>query len=264
MNDPLPFKYKLLLSYDGTRYSGWQIQDNAQSIQTHVQTALTTALRQNIPIVGSGRTDSGVHALEQVAHFVYEKKLDLKKLLHSLNGLLPLDIRVHGLVPAPVDFHARYSAKSKIYRYHLHLKPVANPFTRLYSYHIPYPLDLPLMKKAASFFIGPHNFTSFSNEAHLGSAARDPVRNLYRLEIIETEQGLFFELEADGFLYKMVRNIVGTLLEVARGKLPLEKIPEIFEALDRRAAPATAPPHGLFLIKVLYPLKDEGICSMEE
>lgn len=252
MNAPPSSKYKLLLSYDGTHYSGWQIQDNAQSIQTCVQTALATALGQNIPIVGSGRTDSGVHALEQVAHFVCEKEFPLQKLLFSLNGLLPPDIRVHALTPVPLDFHARYSATSKIYRYYLHLQPVASPFTRLYSYHIPYPLDLPLMKKSAHFFIGKQNFTSFSNEAHLGSASRDPIRHLKRLEIMETEQGLFFELEADGFLYKMVRNIVGTLLEVARGKLPIEKIPQIFAALDRRAAPSTAPPHGLFLVKVLY------------
>ena len=245
-------KYKLLIAYDGTHYGGWQVQPNATSIQTLVEKALSTALHTPTKVTGSGRTDSGVHALGQVAHFSYEKPIDLKKLCLSLNGLLPPDIRIMSISTAPQDFHARYSAKGKIYRYYLHPKSFHNPFKRLYSHHLPFLIDLTLLKATASHFIGTHDFTSFSNEAHRGSASRNAVRTINRLEIIETEDELYVEFEADGFLYKMVRNIMGTLLDVARGKIPLDQIPAILNAKDRRLAGACAPPHGLFLVRVIY------------
>lgn len=258
MDDSLPAKFKLLISYDGTSFGGWQVQPNASSIQMHIQNALSIALRTKTHITGSGRTDSGVHALEQVAHFSYdpqnssEKALDLYKLRASLNGLLPVDIRIKTILPTTDDFHARYSATGKIYRYALHLNPVCNPFNRLYSYHLPYPINLDLLQKASKLFIGTHDFTSFSNEPHRGSASHNPVRTLTRLEMIKEEEGIYLEFEGNGFLYKMVRNIVGTLLDVARGKLILENIPAIFNAKDRKAAGPTAPPHGLFLVRVIY------------
>ncbi|MDN3505866.1 MAG: tRNA pseudouridine(38-40) synthase TruA [Simkaniaceae bacterium] len=242
-------KYKLNISYDGTHYSGWQVQPNAISIQSLIQQALETALRTPTSLTGSGRTDAGVHALNQTAHFT-APKTDTRKLAHSLNGLLPPDIRIKQLEPVSDDFHARYSAKSKIYRYHL--RTTQNPFTRLYSYHLPYPIDIPLLKKAAHHFIGEHDFTSFSNEAHRGSAAKNPVRNLMRLDVIESSEEIILEFQANGFLYKMVRNITGTLLDIARGKLPLDSLPEIFAAKDRQKAAAAAPAHGLFLVNVLY------------
>ncbi len=248
----MPTKFKFLIAYDGTKYSGWQVQPNAISIQMLIEEALQIALGKPISVTGSGRTDSGVHAHGQVAHFSSDESFDLKGLHHSLNGILPIDIRIRALAKAPEEFHARYSATGKIYRYHLHTGAVVNPFKRLYSYHFPYPFDVPLLKKAAQYFIGKHDFTSFSNEAHRGSASRNPIRTLKRLEIIEDHDDILFEFEADGFLYKMVRNIMGTLIDVARGKTPLEEIPQIFEAKDRRIAKATAPPHGLFLVKVLY------------
>jgi tRNA pseudouridine38-40 synthase len=245
-------KYKLFTAYDGTHYSGWQVQQNSTSIQMLIQNALSTALRKPTGVTGSGRTDSGVHALEQCAHFTFDGMLDLYKLRHSLNGLLPLDIRINSIEKASQDFHARYSAKSKIYRYHIHVAKVINPFKRLYSLHIPYPIDLDLLKKASILFLGEHDFTSFSNEAHQGSAARGAVRILNRLDLLHEDDEVILEFEANGFLYKMVRNIIGTLLNVAKGKLDLDVIPEIFAAKDRRKAPATAPAHGLFLVKVLY------------
>ena len=248
----LTTKFKLLIAYDGTNYNGWQVQSNATSIQTLLEEALSIALQHPIKIVGSGRTDSGVHALEQVAHFSHEHPINLNKLAFSLNGLLPIDIRVKSIASVPADFHARYSAKGKIYRYHLHTGRIINPFKRLYSYHLPYPIDLDLLKEAAKYFIGKHDFTSFSNEAHRGSASRDAVRTIKRLDIIENGDELCLEFEGDGFLYKMVRNIMGTLLDVARGKIPVERIPVIFNATDRRAAGACAPPQGLFLVKVIY------------
>jgi len=243
-------KYKLTISYDGTSYSGWQVQPNAISIQSLIQDALTTALRTPTPLSGSGRTDAGVHALNQTAHFTADAPQDPRKLTHSLNGLLPPDIRIKKIEQVPDDFHARYSAKSKIYRYHLRL--AVNPFTRLYSYHLPFPLDITLLKKATHHFIGEHDFTSFSNEAHKGSAAINPIRNLMRLDILEKQDEIILEFEANGFLYKMVRNITGTLLDIARGKLPLENLPEIFAAKDRKKAAAAAPAHGLFLVNVIY------------
>lgn len=246
-------KYKLSLSYDGTQYSGWQVQENAISIQTLVQNALSTILRHPVHITGSGRTDAGVHAIAQIAHFTTDVSIDRHRLLVSLNGLLPLDIRAFELTEAPDSFHARYSALRKIYRYHLHLSPIRNPFNQLYTVHIPYQLDLTLLRAAAKAFIGEHDFTSFSNEAHRGSAARDPVRTLFRLDVGEEEGGIFLEFEADGFLYKMVRNITGMLIDVARGKRPLSDIEAVFAAKDRTRASPAAPAHGLFLVEVIYP-----------
>ncbi len=244
--------YKLLITYDGTNYCGWQVQPNGTSIQTLVEQALGTALRHPVKVIGSGRTDAGVHALEQVAHFIYEGSFDVEKLHYSLNGLLPVDIRVLAISIAPDDFHARYSAKGKIYRYHLHTGRVLNPFKRLYSTHLHYPIDLSLLKNAAALFVGEHDFTSFSNEAHRGSASRDAVRTITRIDVIENEDEIILEFEGDGFLYKMVRNIMGTILDVARGKLEIGQIPHIFKAKDRQKAAPCAPPEGLFLVKVHY------------
>jgi tRNA pseudouridine38-40 synthase len=245
-------KYKLTLAYDGTAYSGWQIQNNAVSIQSLLEEALSTILRAPTPVVASGRTDAGVHAKGQVAHFTSETTPDLKKLHLSLNGILPDDIRILSIEEASPDFHARYGAVSKEYHYHLHLERTTDPFKRLYAYHDYSPLDLEKMKQAASYFIGTHDFTTFANEASKGSAAKNPVRTITRLTICNEPGGIRLEFEGDGFLYKMVRNITGTLLDVARGKIAVESIPELFEAKNRSVAPPAAPSRGLFLVKVNY------------
>ncbi|MES2345573.1 MAG: tRNA pseudouridine(38-40) synthase TruA [Chlamydiota bacterium] len=246
------FRYKLILSYDGTHYGGWQIQPNSLTIQELVQKALTTALRHETHITGSGRTDAGVHARAQVAHFTTDTSFDIKTLLRSLNGLLPPDIRIFDLEPVSDDFHARYSAQGKIYHYHLHLERYHDPFNRLYSTHIRYPLDQELLKKAALLFLGTHDFTSFANEAHRGAAANNPIKTLKRLDIIQEPGGIRLEFEGNGFLYKMVRNIVGTLLEIASKQRKIEEIPELFAAKNRCLADTAAPPQGLFLHQVLY------------
>lgn len=246
------YNYKIIIAYDGTHYSGWQIQPNGISIQQKLQEALKIYLRHETHIVGSGRTDAGTHAFGQVAHFKTPSEIDARRFLHSLNGILPIDIRIKSIENVPADFHARYSATGKIYHYFLHLNPILNPFKRLYSLHIYEKIDIDLLKEAAQHFIGTHDFTAFANEAHTGVAAHDPVRTLKRLDIIPIEEGLRLEFEADGFLYKMVRNITGTLLEVAsKHRLP-SSIPEIFASKDRRHAGKAAPPHALFLVKVLY------------
>lgn len=245
-------KYKLSIAYDGTHYTGWQIQSNGVSIQALIQEALGIILRTPIKITGAGRTDSGVHALEQIAHFTTSAPLDLRKTLLSLNGILPEEIRILTLEKVAPDFHARYSALGKIYRYHLILKGKKNPFKAPYATMLSYPIDLNLLQEGAKRFIGTHDFTSFSNEAHRGSASRSGVRTIKRLEITTFEEEVILEFEGNGFLYKMVRNIVGTLLDVARGKIPLHNLEEIFAAKDRRLAGTCAPPEGLFLVKVFY------------
>ncbi len=241
-------KYKMIIAYDGTDYGGWQVQPNAVSIQSLIQKALSTILRAEVDLTGSGRTDAGVHAIGQTAHFV-AGSIDLEKILVSLNGLLPSDIRILSLEPVSEDFHARYSSRSKIYRYHLHLDRIPDPFKRRFAYHVPHPVDLTLLQNAATHFIGTHDFTSFAN---VGSAFDDAIRTLYRLDLIEEKGGVALEFEGDGFLYKMVRNLVGTLLDIAAGKMDLKEVPAILAAKDRRAAGITAPPHGLFLVEVKY------------
>ncbi|MGH2637958.1 MAG: tRNA pseudouridine(38-40) synthase TruA [Rhabdochlamydiaceae bacterium] len=248
----LHLKYKLLIAYDGTRYGGWQIQPTSTSIQAVIEAALKIALRKETPIISSGRTDAGVHARGQVAHFE-APPVDLALLYRSLNGLLPEDIRIRHIENVPQSVHARYSALSKEYHYHIHLDWALDPFKRHYAYHHPYPLDLNLMEKASLSFLGTRDFTSFANQASKGSAAKNPIRTITRLQIIPESGGFRLEFEGDGFLYKMVRNITGTLLDVGRKKLTPEEIPALFEKKDRRQISSVAPPQGLFLIKVNYP-----------
>ncbi len=245
-------KYRMTLAYDGTHYAGWQIQPNALTIQELVQKALSTALRTPTFVTASGRTDAGVHALAQIAHFTHDAPLDTTKLLLSLNGLLPLDIRILQIEQVDLAFHARYSATAKTYHYHLHLERTIDPFKRLYAYRPPHPLDLELLRQGAQLFVGKHDFTSFANEPERGSVSRGGVRTLYRLDIVPESGGVRLEFEGDGFLYKMVRNIVGTLIDLASGKIPLEEINTIFQAKDRRRAGVAAPPQGLFLVEVKY------------
>jgi len=245
-------RYKLTISYDGARYCGWQVQENAQSIQFLIQKSLQIALRHPLDLTGSGRTDAGVHARGQTAHFDSGVSFDPKKLRISLNALLPPEIRIVQIEPVHSSFHARYSAKAKIYHYHLHLDPILDPFIRHYRHQIFYPIDLDRLKKGAGFFLGTHDFTSFANQKETGSAAHNPIRTLYRLDVIEQKGGVRLEFEGNGFLYKMVRNITGTLLDIASGKIEPEQIPDIFAARDRRKAGHAAPPQGLFLMEVIY------------
>lgn len=245
-------KYKMTISYDGTGYGGWQVQPNSLSIQSLIQKALSTILREESFVTGSGRTDAGVHALGQVAHFETDHPVSLRSLQHSLNALLPHQIRIRTLETALPDFHARYSAIGKIYHYRLHLNPVSNPFTRLYSLQVFHKVDEDLLKMAASHFLGTHDFTSFASESHQGAASRNAVRTLKRLDVVREPEGLRLEFEADGFLYKMVRSITGTLLDVCAGHFSPSDIEEMFAAKDRRKAGQAAPPHGLFLMNVLY------------
>lgn len=245
-------KYKMTIAYDGTMYSGWQIQPNAVTIQEVIENALKVVLPTPSNVWASGRTDAGVHAEGQVAHFKTSIDLDLRKFRRSMNGLLPPDIRIMSVEPVDSEFHAQFSAKSKVYHYHITLKGCHSPFTRLYSYLIHTGFDMDRLKRAISHFLGEHDFTTFANSATEGSAAKNPVRTIYRIDIVPEPHGFRLEFEGNGFLYKMVRNITGVLVECARGKRDPDSIPALLEARDRRKIGIAAPARGLFLAEVKY------------
>ena len=245
--------YKLSIAYDGTNYHGWQIQPNGVSIQEVIQQAMHVILRNEITIIASGRTDAGVHARGQVAHFRVNDPIDVYRLMGSLNAMLPADIRINNIVEVSPNFHAQYSPKGKTYHYHIHLELIADPFHRLYRFHVREKIDVNILKECSKLFVGTHDFTSFANESHQGSVSKDPVRTLFRLDVVDQPGGIRLEFEANGFLYKMVRNIVGTLLETAAGKYSIEDVKAMFAAKDRKKAGKAAPPHGLFLVHVNYP-----------
>jgi len=244
--------YRIKIAYDGTEFCGWQIQPNALSIQEEIEKALLTTTREKVRIIGAGRTDAGVHARGQVAHFRLETACDLIRLQRSLNGLLPPSIRILSLDTPKSTFHAQRSAVSKEYHYHLCLDEIVLPFDRPYVWHFRRPLDLNLLRDAAQEFIGKRNFHAFSNERGHGIRPKTYVRNLFRLDVIRTQIGIRLEFEGDGFLYKMVRNITGMLVQVASHKRPIEEIAHVFASEDRRKAARAAPAQGLCLIRVQY------------
>ncbi|PJD94618.1 MAG: tRNA pseudouridine(38-40) synthase TruA [Parachlamydia sp.] len=245
-------KFKLIIAYDGTHYSGWQIQPNAISIQELVEKAIGTFVRHPVRVVASGRTDAGVHARGQVAHFSTESDLDTFRFLLSVNGLLPRDIRVKEVCQVPENFHSQYSVEGKTYHYHLCLEKFQSPFSRLYTLHVRERLDLNLLQQAAQLFVGTHDFTSFAN-LDLSKPNLNAVRTIKRVDLCEEFGGVRLEFEGNGFLYKMVRNIVGVLLDAARGKKTNEEILKIFAARDRKQCGRAVPPQGLFLDHVDFP-----------
>lgn len=252
-NSPIVmYKYKILIAYDGTQYGGWQIQPNAPSIQQTIEDQLQIILKTPTKVIGSGRTDAGVHAKGQVAHFICEQPLDFNKFLYSLNSLLPPDISVYQIELVDDSFHARFSAKGKIYSYHLFLNKFHEPFEQKYYALISKPFDIDAFTQAKRHFIGTHDFKSFANEGHKGSANNCSIRTIHSIDVSYSEQKVVVTFYGNGFLYKMVRNIVGTMIEVATGKIPLNQIEHIFAAKDRRYAGLVAPAKGLFLEKVLY------------
>jgi len=243
------FKYVITLSYDGFPFGGWQVQPNCPSIQGCLQETLSKLTGEQIQVIGSGRTDAGVHAKKQVAHFSAEEKLSTN-FLEAANALLPPEIRILSLDEANPGFHARFSATQKTYHYHITMSPVLSPFESRYRTHLFYDMNLTLLQKAIKYFVGTHDFSSFANER---GSPFSPIKTIYRLEYVSEGEGKFrLEFTGSGFLYKMVRNIVGTLVYIARGKIPLEDLPKLFEARDRKKTPPPAPPQGLFLISVDY------------
>lgn len=244
--------YKLTIAYDGTNYAGWQVQNTGLGIQEVIQKPLSQLLKGKTDLTGSGRTDAGVHALGQTAHFHTEKPLDIFRFHYALNSLLPNDIRIVEMEEISLDFHARYKTTGKIYVYNLRLTPVQNPLRRLYSWHVRTPnFSLPLMQEAANKLIGTHDFKGFASESHSGVASYDSIRTMKRVDIVVGDETTI-TFEADGFLYKMVRNLVGTLVDIGRGQLPPDTIERVLNEKDRRLAGQAAPAQGLFLQQVLY------------
>ena len=242
-------KYLLLIEYEGTAYHGWQMQTNALSIQEVLEKFLSRILNTPTTLLSSGRTDAGVHAEGMPAHFVADTKMSVSEMQLALNSLLPHDISIKEVREVPMEFNARGSAKSKLYRYTILNRgyPSALNFRR--SWFIPHELDVAAMQRASRYLLGEHDFTSF----RAGNCnAKSPVRTMNRVEIFQKDDFLIFEFESKGFLKHMVRNLVGTLVYVGKKKYPAEQVKTILEARDRKVAGPTAPAHGLCLIRVDY------------
>ena len=241
--------YKLLLEYDGTNYHGWQIQPTGATVQGTLEAALTRILNTPIRVRVAGRTDAGAHALGQVASFQSARSLDLPRFRHSLNAALPADIAIHAISAVADTFHPRYDARSRAYQYRIWNRPYPSAMQARYSWHIPYPLDQDAMNAAAALLIGHHNFASFQGA---DSVERTPWRTVMHSAVCRERDFLVYTVEARSFLRHMVRNIVGTLVDVGRGALSTDEFAAVFAARARSRAGLNAPPQGLFLVAVRY------------
>jgi tRNA pseudouridine38-40 synthase len=240
---------KLTLAYDGTDFHGWQIQPELRTVQGELQQALQKLFNHEVDVTGSGRTDAGVHAHGQVANVRTIRSMDTGSVRRGVNALLPREIRVLAVEEADEAFHARRSARSKTYEYRLWRDPIVSPFRCRYVYAFRYPLNEEQLDRAASHFLGTHDFTSFCATA---TEIEDRIRTIYEACWDRSGTEWVFRIRGNGFLQYMVRTIVGTLLEIGQGRLAEEQLPEIFAARDRRLAGPSLPSHGLHLIAVEY------------
>ena len=246
-------KFKLTIAYEGSAYEGWQVQKTGTGVQEKVEAALAKLFRSKPRVHSSSRTDTGVHAFGMVAHFEVpcaEFKMPVRKLPLALNAWLPEDIRVLSATRAPAKFHARFDAAGKQYRYFVWNHPAMNPLLRHTAWHVKQKLDLSTMRTAALLFIGKHDFKSFAGTRNY--EMETTVRTLASCDIKKSGPLLTFVIEGDGFLYKMCRGIVGTLIQVGQGKIAVADIKRILARRDRRVAGMTALAHGLVLWKVFY------------
>ncbi|MFD2445204.1 tRNA pseudouridine(38-40) synthase TruA [Bacillus sp. CGMCC 1.16607] len=243
-------RLKCIISYDGTEFSGYQIQPNGRTVQEEVEKALKKLHKgQDIKIAASGRTDAGVHAKGQVIHFDTNINIPLEKWSIALNSLLPADISVIEAENVDTSFHARFDAKGKEYRYFVYPSKMRDPFRRNYATIFPYELNKDLIQEAMSLFIGTHDFTSFCSAK---TEVEDKVRTIYEINICEENGLLVFRYVGNGFLYNMVRIMTGTLLEIGTGDRAANSISKILEKKDRSFAGKTAPAQGLYLWRVVY------------
>ncbi|WP_390406580.1 tRNA pseudouridine(38-40) synthase TruA [Lacticaseibacillus jixiensis] len=244
--------YKLTLAYDGTNFAGYQIQPHQRTVQGVLQKALGKMAKVDaIHVDGSGRTDSGVHALGQVVSFDFPGNIPETAMLRAMNSLMPLDIEILQAEYAAPDFHARYSAKGKRYMYRVARGRFTDPFNRLYTGHWPYPLDLTKIQTALGDVVGTHDFTSF---AASGGVIVDKVRTIYEATVQDdpAHNEVVFEFYGNGFLYNMVRILVATLLEIGSGRRDVHDFLRLYEVKDRQQARGTAPASGLYLKEVYY------------
>ncbi len=242
-------RIKLTIAYDGTNYCGWQIQPNGLTIEEVINRTLSKLTGEDIQVIGASRTDSGVHAMGNVAVFDTETTIPAEKIAMALNQRLPEDIVIVKSEEVAADFHPRYCDCSKTYEYHIINTRIPVPTKRLTNYFVSYNLNIEDMRKAASYLVGEHDFVSFCN---VRTDVENTVRTITELDILTDGDEITIRITGDGFLYNMVRIIVGTLIRVGRGFYEPEKVKEILEARDRKAAGVTAPPQGLMLMKIEY------------
>jgi len=241
---------RLTIEYDGTHYLGWQVQPKGPTIQGTIEEKLATITGERVQLTGSGRTDAGVHAFRQVAHFRTESRLDVRSIQRALNSLLPSDIVIQNAEESDEGFHSRRDARSKVYEYRILNREVSSAFDYRYAWHIPQKLNLREMKRATLTLLGEHDFASFRS---VGTPTRTSIRRVIRAEWRRGREGLIlFEIEANGFLKQMVRALVGTLVEVGKGKMRERDFRDVLDSKDRRKAGPTAPAKGLFLKEVKY------------
>jgi tRNA pseudouridine38-40 synthase len=238
---------RLEIEYDGTDFHGWQIQPKLRTVQKEIQDKLEIILKQEVTLIGSGRTDVGVHALGQVANFKTQNQLDTESILRGLNGLLPPDVVIRSIDEVELDFNARYSAKSRLYKYRIHVGRTA--ISRNFVWEVSYSLDPEKMSEATNQIIGEHDFSSFCVAE---STKEDNICHVTTADWKKSNKELVFEIEANRFLHTMVRSLVGTLIEVGRGYFSVSDFIEIMKSKDRRKAGSTAPACGLYLIEVKY------------
>lgn len=241
---------KLTLEYDGTHFYGFQRQKHHRTVQEELEKAFRQFLHEPVKVTGAGRTDSGVHAVRQVVNVKIQSPLPVIEIRRALNGILDHDMAVRKVEEVPHEFHARYQAKGKVYQYFLWNSRVRSPLNQNFTFHYPKKLSLDRMHAAARVLTGRHDFKSFQSSG--SKKEMRTVRDLRKLQVGRKGSLIAFTFEADGFLYNMVRNIVGTLLWVGEGRISVEDLPQILKARDRRQAGPTVPAKGLFLVKVRY------------
>ena len=246
----MPINFALTVEYDGTAYHGWQLQENASTVQGVLLDAIERVTETRPTIYASGRTDAGVHALGQVVNFELDTRLDSDDLQRALNSNLPRDIVVKRAKKVPPDFHAQHSTVGKQYKYVILNREFPSALLRHYTWHVRFPLDVPAMREGARHLVGRHDFSAFWGGD--GDDPRDAVRTVAQLTISQAGESVEIRVRADGFLRYMVRNITGTLADVGRMKITPRRVKEILESRDRKQAGPTAPPHGLFLVEVFY------------
>lgn len=239
------------IEYDGTNYNGWQIQPNGVTIQEEIMKAIKKLTKEEVSLNGSGRTDAKVHAREQVANFYTSSNIPIERFAAAINHYLPLDIAILDANEVPMEFHARYGAIGKAYSYQIYNYPQRSAILRNYSYHISHGLDIETMRNAAEIFLGTHDFKGFMSS---GSSIKDSIRTISDIKIKKEGNSLWITFVGNGFLYNMVRIMVGTLVEIGSNRRDMATVREALEVGIRNKAGHTAPPQGLFLDKVFYPL----------
>ncbi|MBQ2451114.1 MAG: tRNA pseudouridine(38-40) synthase TruA [Lachnospiraceae bacterium] len=248
----------LTVAYDGSAYHGWQLQPNVVTVESVLNEKLSELFGEEIRVIGASRTDTGVHALGNIAVFDTNARMPAEKVSYALNQRLPEDIRIQKSVEVPVDFHPRHQNSRKTYEYKILNREFPQPIQRLYAHFTYVPLDVERMQKAANYFVGEHDYKSFCS---VNTVAETTVRTIYSLTVEKQDEMITIRVTGSGFLYNMVRIIAGTLMEVGRRNIEPESIPDILRALDRTKAGPTAPACGLTLVKYQY---DDNILPEEK